>query len=110
MCAIFGELIMNNTSIQEMLKDIERVMEAVHSVVETMQIGDRKQLKQLAQDVGTLVAKDPREVFGFVNHFAHNTNIAYVSRGKNGGIIKGIRPAKTVKVSKKVKVANPVTE
>ena len=57
--------------------------------------------KELAQAVGTAVTMEPKQVLGFVNHFAHNTDIAYVTRGKNGGIIRGTKPAKVVKVSKK---------
>jgi hypothetical protein len=98
------EIIMsNNANIQEILKDIEQVMEAAHLVLETMQVGDRKQIKELAQDVSLMVAKEPKDILGFVNHFAHNTNIAYVTRGKNGGIVRGTRPVKTVKAPKKVK-------
>jgi hypothetical protein len=91
-------------------KDIERmtafsnqVFEAAEHVIETMQDGERIQIKQLAQTVGLALAKDPKNVLGFVNHFAHDTTLAYVTRGKNGGIIKGTKPVKVVKVSKKVK-------
>jgi hypothetical protein len=96
---------MSNTNIQEIMKDIERVMEATHTVVETMQVGDRKQLKVLAQEVAALVSKSPKEIVSFVNHFAHNTSIAYVSRGKNGGIVRGVRQFKVVKAGKKSKSA-----
>lgn len=92
-----------NVNIQEMMKDIERVMEAIQTVLETMQVGERKQIKELTQDVSLLVAKDPKDILGFVNHFAHNSSIAYVTRGKNGGIVRGTRPVKTVKASKKAK-------
>lgn len=104
-------IIMNNkATIQEILKDIEQVMEAAHTVIVTMQVGERKQIKELAQDVGLLVAKAPKEILGWVNHFAHSTNIAYVTRGKHGGIVRGTRPAKTVKPSKKAKPVDTVTE
>ena len=72
--------------------------------MKTMTEGDRIQIKQLAQTVGLAVAKDPKDVLGFVNHFAHHTSLAYVTRGKNGGIIKGVRPVRVVKPAKKVKV------
>jgi hypothetical protein len=103
----FGRIIMsNNANIQEIMKEIQQVMEAAHTVIETMQVGERKQIKELAQDVSLMVAKDPKAVLGFVNHFAHNTNIAYVTRGKNGGIVRGSRPVKTIKASKKVKTVD----
>jgi hypothetical protein len=94
---------MSNTNIQDIIKDIEQVMEATHTIVETMQVGERKQLKALTQEVATLVSRDPKKIVGFVNHFAHNTSIAYVSRGKNGGIVRGVREFKVVKASKKSK-------
>ena len=96
---------MSNANIQVIMKDIERVMEATHGIVETMQVGERKQLKVLAQEVATLVSADPKKILGFVNHFAHNTSIAYVARGKNGGIVRGVREFKVVKASKKSKAS-----
>lgn len=89
-----------NTDVQEMLVDIQRVLEAAHTVIESMQPGERKQIKTLAQDVGTMVGKAPKEVLGYVNDFAHHTKIAYVTRGKNGGIIRGTKPVKVVKPAK----------
>lgn len=90
-----------NTDVQEMLVDIQRVLEAAHTVIESMQLGERKQIKTLAQDVGAIVGKEPKEVLGYVNDFAHHTKIAYVTRGKNGGIIRGVKPVKVVKPAKK---------
>ncbi len=99
----FGEFIMNkNANIQSMLESIESVLQAAHNAVEGMKNGERMQIKQLAQVVGMAVSKEPKHVLAFVNHFAHNTDIAYVTRGKNGGLIKGVKPVKVVKVSKKV--------
>jgi hypothetical protein len=91
-------------------KDVERsttfanqVFAAAEHVIETMQDGERIQIKQLAQTVGLALAKDPKDVLGFVNHFAHDNSLSYVTRGKNGGIIRGTKPAKVVKASKKTK-------
>ena len=81
----------------------KQVFEAAQQAIESMQDGERIQIKQLAQVVGLAVAKDPKEVLGFVNHFAHDTSLAYVTRGKNGGIIKGTKPAKVVKAGKRQK-------
>ena len=55
------------------------------------------------------IAMEPKHVLGFVHHFAHNTETAYVTRGKHGGIIKGTRPAKTDK-PKKVKKVDVVAD
>jgi hypothetical protein len=91
-------------------KDVERMTafskqcyEAAEHALATMQDGERIQIKELAQVVALAVAKDPKSVLGFVNHFAHDTTLAYVTRGKNGGIIKGTKPAKVVKASKRQK-------
>jgi hypothetical protein len=66
-----------------------------------MQDGQRIQIKDLAKDVGLALALDPKKVLGFVNHFAQNNpGTVYVTRGKNGGIIKGVKPVKVVKVKK----------
>ncbi len=90
-----------NNDIESMTAFSKQVFESAQQVIETMKDGERMQIKQLAQVVGLAIAKDPKEVLGFVNHFAHNTSMAYVTRGKNGGIIKGVKSAKVVKSGKK---------
>lgn len=94
---------MSTKDVERMTAFSKQVFEAAEHIIETMQDGQRIQIKQLAQDVGLALAKDPKDVLGFVNHFAHDTSLAYVTRGKNGGIIKGSKPAKIVKAPKKVK-------
>lgn len=98
-------------------KDVERitafskqVYEAAEHAVAAMQDGERMQIKQLAQAVGTALAQDPKKVLGLVNLYAHDTSLAYVTRGKNGGIIKGSKPAKIVKPSKRQKKADAATD
>jgi len=86
-----------NKSISNMLETVERIFEATHATVESMNDGERIQLKELAQTVGLAVAMEPKHVLGFVNHFVHNSDIAYVTRGKNGGVIKGVKTAKPAK-------------
>lgn len=77
-----------------MLETVGRVFEATHQFVDSMSAGERVQLKELAQTVGLAVAMDPKDVLGFVNYYVHNSDICYVSRGKNGGVIKGVKTAK----------------
>jgi hypothetical protein len=86
----------NDQSMEEMMESVNRIFEATQAVIETMSNGDRIQLKDLAQTVGLAVASDPKHVLGFVHHYVHNSNFAYVSRGKNGGVIKGKKPTKIV--------------
>lgn len=94
----------SNKNIQSMLETVESIFAAAQGTVEAMANGERMQIKELAQAVGLAVAMEPKQVLGFVNHYVHNTDIAYVTRGKNGGIIRGVRQVKVVK-AKKVKAA-----
>lgn len=86
-----------NSNVKSQVESITSILEATHSAVESMTVGSRVQLKQLAQTVGLAVSMDPKDVLPFVHSFAHKTDIAYVTRGKNGGIVRGTRPAKVVK-------------
>jgi len=101
---------MSNANIKSMMETVQSVFDAAHAAVESMAIGERIQIKELAQTVGLAVAMEPKHVLGFVNHFVHHTDIAYVTRGKNGGVIRGIKPAKTDKPAKKAKKADPATD
>lgn len=94
---------MSSKDVERMTAFSKQVYEAAEHAVAAMQDGERMQIKQLAQVVGSALAEDPKKVLGFVNHFAHDTSLAYVTRGKNGGIIKGSKPAKIVKPSKRQK-------
>jgi hypothetical protein len=96
-----------NADIEAMTATAKQAFEAAQNVVDSMKDRERIQIKDLAKDVGLALALDPKKVLGFVNHFAHHTSDAYVTRGKNGGLIKGARPVKVVKVKrvKKVDVA-----
>ncbi len=88
--------------VQKMNETADRVFTAAHNIVDAMTNGSRKQIKDLAAEVSVVVGMEPKQVLGFVNHYVHETTIAYVTRGKKGGLIKGVRPAKVVK-AKKVK-------
>lgn len=95
----------NDTDIEiELMVTFSRqVFEAAQKTLAAMPDGGRIQIKDLAKTVGQSLSKDSKEVLGFVNHFVHRTTSAYVTRGKNGGIVKGTRPVKVVKAPKKVK-------
>ena len=86
-----------------MLETVERVFHAAHVTVSGMQDGQRMQVKELAQAVSLSVGLEAKQVLPFVTHYLHNTDIAYVTRGKKGGIVKGTKPLKQDKVSKKSK-------
>lgn len=89
-----------NTDIEAMVAQAKDAFEAAQTIIDSMQDGARIQIKDLAKDVALALAKDPKKVLGFVTHFVHNTESAYVTRGKNGGVIKGVKPVKTVKAKK----------
>lgn len=93
----------NVNDIERMTAFSKQVFEAAQAAIEPMQDGERIQIKQLAQTVGAALGREVKDVLGFVNHFAHDTSLAYVTRGKNGGIIKGTKPVKVVKPGKKQK-------
>lgn len=92
-----------DTEIELMVTFSRQVFEAAQRTLAAMPDGGRIQIKDLAQTVGQALSKDSKEVLGFVNHFVHRTTSAYVTRGKNGGIVKGTRPVKVVKAPKKAK-------
>jgi hypothetical protein len=92
---------MSTNDIQTMTETAKSIFEATGAIIDKMQDGDRKQIQELADEVGSAVSMESKKVLGFVSHFIHNSSVVYVSRGKNGGIIKGIRPAKVVKAGKK---------
>lgn len=94
---------MSTSNIQAMTETAQRCFEAANNIIESMDVGDRKQIKELAEAVGAAVGLEPKKVLGFVNHFVHETDIAYVTRGKKGGLIRGTRPAKVVKAKKSKK-------
>lgn len=86
---------MNN--VKEMIQDISPVLEATNKIITDMQDGDRKQISALTEEVSQMTGKDTKQVASFVHYVAHNTSVAYVTRGKKGGLIKGVKPAKIVK-------------
>jgi hypothetical protein len=84
----------NNPNIQSMLETAERIFVATHQVLSAVADGGRIQIKELAKTVGLMIGMEPKLVLNFVNHYVHHTDIAYVTRGKNGGVIKGQKPIK----------------
>lgn len=97
-----------DNEVQEMTEDARIIFTSAYAIVSKMDDGSRKQIKDLAAEVSADVGMEPKKVLGFVNHFVHKTKIAYVTRGKKGGLIKGQRPAKVVK--KRTKKDTTVTE
>jgi hypothetical protein len=97
-----------DTNTESMLETARSCFLAARTAVLGMADGGRMQLKELAQMVGTAVSMEPKHVLGFVNHFAHNTDIGHITRGKGGGIKKGLKPVKVVKPKRVKKAVAPV--
>jgi hypothetical protein len=91
----------SNNEVKEMLSDVEKVLTATSKAVSAMSDGDRMSLKNLTNQVATELGREPTKVVGLVTMFAHNTKLAHVSRGAEGGVIRGQRVVKPAKVSKK---------
>jgi hypothetical protein len=100
-----------NADIEAMTATAREAFLTAQAVIDAMSDGERIQIKDLAKKVGQALSEDPKDVLGFVSHFAHNTSVAYVTRGKNGGVVKGTRPVKVIKAPKKVKdlLSTPIT-
>jgi len=87
--------------VEKMTETAKLVFETALQIVKGMSEGDRKQIKDLAMEVSSAVGMEPKRILGFINHFVHECEpLAYVTRGKKGGLIRGIRPAKVVKAKK----------
>lgn len=83
---------MNN--VKAMLESVEKIFQSVESSLTAMTEGQRVQMKELAHTVAMSVGMQEKDVQPFVNHYVHNADGVYVTRGKYGGIIKGNKPAK----------------
>jgi delta-aminolevulinic acid dehydratase/porphobilinogen synthase len=78
-----------------MIENVSSIFNSAESTVQSMPDKSRIQLKELAQSVANSTNLDPKDVLAFVTFFARNTELGYVSRGKNGGLIRGKRPLKS---------------
>lgn len=83
------------SSVNSMIQTVSSIFNTVGSIVDAMNDGDRMQLKELAQAVSDKSGVNPQDSLTFVTYFARNTTSGYVSRGKNGGFIKGQKKLKT---------------
>lgn len=79
---------------KSMIETVTSVFNSIETRLENMPDKGRVQIKELTKAVSTELKLDPKDILGFVTYFARNTDQGYVSRGKNGGLIKGTRPTK----------------
>jgi hypothetical protein len=92
-----------NPSVVALTALAEQTFVATQATIDAMSDGQRIQLKDLVKAVSQSMSKPAKDIAGLVGLFAHNNSSSYVTRGKNGGLIKGTRPVKVVKVSKRQK-------
>lgn len=86
---------MNNK--EKLLARVENVFKQTQVVIDGIKLGERMQLKEMAEAVGVALGVEPKAVAHYVNDYAHNSDDGFVTRGKKGGFVKGARPAKVAK-------------
>lgn len=91
---------MSSSNVERLVAQDRSVYEATETVINGMKDKERKQVKELATAVGSLVGKEPKEVLPLVSLYAHNCDNGYVTRGKGGGFVKGVKVVKAPKAPK----------
>lgn len=90
---LLGDCIMANA--KSMIETVSGILNSCESRLSGMPDKSRIQIKDLTQAISSELNLNPKDALAFVTYFARNTDMGYVSRGKNGGLIKGTRPAKS---------------
>lgn len=93
---------LTDENIEKELEITRNVYKQTQSLIDGMPTegdGRRMQIKDMAEAVGLAVGMQPKDVLHMVNRYAHNAIGGYVTRGKKGGFIKGIKPLKVDKAA-----------
>lgn len=93
---------MTSANIEKELKIVENVYKQTQAVIDGMPSdgeGKRMQIKDMAETVGVALGMVPKDILHMVNRYVHNAVGGYVTRGKKGGFIKGVKPLKVDKPS-----------
>lgn len=77
-----------------LLAHIESIFDLTQTVVDGMVVGSRMQLREMAEAVALSMELDPKDVAYYVSAYAHHCEGGYVTRGKKGGFIKGVKVLK----------------
>ncbi len=80
-----------------LLKKIDNIFIQTQMVIDGIALGNRMQLKEMAEAVSAAMGLDAKSVALYVSDYAHNAEGGYVTRGKKGGFIKGVKPVKILK-------------
>ena len=85
------------TNKEKLLEKIDNVFKQTQVVIDGIALGNRMQLKEMAEAVSVALGIEPKVIAHYVSDYAHNCDDGYVTRGKKGGFIKGVKPLKTPK-------------
>lgn len=86
---------MNN--VKSLLSSVEKVFTATQDAFDKMKDGDRITAVNLAAQISSSLSLSSKDTLELVVFFVHHSDDVYISRGKNGGIIKGVKPVKVAK-------------
>jgi hypothetical protein len=95
-----------NTAIDRISNSDKIIYSTVLSAIQDMNDGTSMPIDDLTEQVNETLEMPFNELRPFVAHFARSIEtdkIAYVSTGKFGGVVKGVRPDKTAKTKKTTK-------
>jgi len=85
-----------------MIDTISSLLRSAQTIVDNMAPQERKKLTDLAAEAGATVGMDADDALSHITWFAHNCDGIVLSKGRNGGIYKGSKPAPTRKSRKKI--------
>ena len=89
-------------NIKQQIAIVEQIYRETQAVIDGMPTegdGRRMEVGAMAELVSAAVGMAPKDVLHMVNRYAHNNLNGYVTRGKKGGFIKGVKPVKVEKTS-----------
>jgi len=105
-----GSKYMSNSNITQVIDTVSTILTATNSIVESMSEGDRKHMNTLVNEVAIATSMDTKKVENFVHHFVRTTNLAFVQRGKLGGVVRGQKPVTLVKAGKLTKKTTKISK
>lgn len=94
-----------NNDVETLTSTAHTIFDAINNIASTMNDKDRMRVEDLAKKVSKTVSMDVKDVLGFINLFGKKSTVAHITRGANGGFVKGQKPVKMVKSGKKTKSA-----
>jgi hypothetical protein len=93
-------------TIERVQQQDKSIYDATFTIINGMTDGQNKPIDTLTEEVNKTVDMPFNNLRSFVAHFAKAAeadSLCYVSKGKHGGVVKGTRPVKEAKKTKKVR-------